>query len=366
MQRSVPIASTLGRASVLLLVVATALAAQSASTQTTEGLAQMRADLAAGRYAAVIAEANGLLESARAITRPQRMELWQLLAAAYYPEATDAQQPDSARLPLAALIRLEPDITIARELSWPGLDELTERTRAASFVVATRPLAAYTLSRETSAQLAVVASRPTRFRLTSVDDATGRTVIHDSAAFVTSAELKLRTHDADGPVFTDGVHRLDVWAYDRITGDSLRITHRVRAERSDLPASVADAASLSDGAPPAEIVELPPELLVPTRVATPNRSVMLWGGLVFAAATAIIAQEARPHDTVRSGFRVDGRAFIVGAVMAGAAVLNFFTRRSAPPPAPSTMMSPEPPPVLPVPDPVETYQVRLQIIPPER
>lgn len=358
MKRFVRTAVVLGCASVLLVAIASPLAAQRAPDQTADALVRMRADLSARRYAAVITQANGLLESARAITTPQRIQLWQLLAAAYFPNAPRAQQPDSARLPLEALIRLVPDFTIAREFSWSGLDELTERTRAASFAVASRPLSEYTLSARAPGQIVVVASRPTRFRLTSVTDASGRTVVHDSSGFVTAAELQLRTHDSRGPAFTDGSHRLLVWAYDSLSGDSVRIAHRVRAIRDDLPAPIADASEPATLALPAELAARPTE----RRIASPTRSPMLWGGLALAAATAILAQEARPNDGIGSAFRVDARAFVVGATMAGAAVANFFTSR-----APQRPRAPIPAVIPAKPSPaIDTYQVRLAVDPPER
>jgi hypothetical protein len=362
MHRTLHIAFVLG--CLLLVDVASPLAAQrsSATDQIGGVLRQMRTDLSARRYAAAITRANGLLESARAITSAQRIELWQLLAAAYYPDAPQAQQPDSARLPLAALIRLAPDIRIARNLSWQGLDELTERVRAESFVVATRPPAGYILSARETGHLDVVATRPTRFRLISVDEASGRTVVHDSSAFVTTAALSLRTHDARGPIFPNGLHELHVWAYDRSSGDSVRVAHRVRALRRDLPASGADSdesTELALHAAPAAPRTAPP---ADSRIEAPHRSSMLLGGLALATATAVIAQSARPDGGLRSAFRVDARAFIVGAAMAGATVVNFINSRApARPAAARTVVGPEPPPPT-----IDTYRVRLQIDPPER
>jgi len=360
MQRSVHIALVLGCASVLLLGIAMALSAQATPDHVAGVLARMRADFSARRYAAVITRANGLLESAHAISTPQRIELWQLLAAAYYPDGSSAQlQPDSARLPLAALIRLAPDIRIAREISWAGLDELVERTRAGTFAVATRPLTEYTLNAHATGHVAVVASRPTRFRLMSVDDSGGRTVIHDSSAFVTSATLQLRTHDATGPIFVDGSHQLHIWAYDLSSGDSVRIAHRVRALRSDLPPPIADS-----GPPDAAAPSPPPVAPAPARqIGARHWPSMLWGGLALAAATAVIAQEARPDDGLRSAFRVDARAFVVSAAMVGATVVNAYTSRAPTPPAARVMtLSPRPPP----PPTIDTYQVRLQIDSPDR
>lgn len=348
-------------ASLLLVPPAVALEAQRAESPNADILTRMRAELGAKRYAAVIAEANAILESTRSISTPERLELWQILAAAYYPDAPDAQQPDSAQLPLAALIRFVPDIKIAREISWPGLDALTERTRAESFAAVTRPQSVYTLSQTSPGYLTVVASRPTRFKLSSVSEATSKIVVHDNSGFETAAVLQLRSHDGLAPIFTDGEHQLHVWAYDSISSDSLLLTHRVLAQQSDVPAAnIGDTAAAS-----ARPAEQPVRVHTPPTVVRTHRSSMLWTGLALAAATAVIAQEARPDDGLRSAFRVDTRAFAVGAAMAGAAVANFFTRQPPAHTAPTiTVLSPAAPRASI--RPLRTYQVRLQIDPPVR
>lgn len=348
-------------ASLLLVPSAAALEAQRTASPTVDILTRMRADLGAKRYAAVIAEANAILESTRSISTPERLQLWQILAAAYYPDAPDAQQPDSAQLPLAALIRFVPDIKVAREISWPGLDALTERTRAESFAAVSRPQSAYTLSQTSPGYLTVVASRPTRFRLSSVSEATSNIVVHDSSGFETTAVLQLRSHDALAPIFTDGEHQLHVWAYDSISGDSLLLSHRVLAQQREVPAANTDDAEAVFARPAEQAV---PVNAPPTVVRT-HRSSMLWTGLALAAATAVIAQEARPDDGLRSAFRVDARAFAVGAAMAGAAVANFFTRQPPAHIAPTVTVTRPAAPRAST-RPFSTYQVHLQIDPPVR
>ena len=302
----------------------------------------------------------------RTITTADRLALWQLLAAAYYPVTPGAQQPDSAQLPLAALIRIVPDIRLDRELSWSGLDSLTERTRAESFAVVTRPLGEYILSASSAGHITVVASRPARFFLSSLNEAGGRTIVHDSSDFVTVAALQMRTHDALGPVFTDGSHRLYVWAYDSVSGDSMRIEHSVRATRDDLPEPTVEPESTV-------IVAVTPQPIAPVVPRTPvatHRTAMFVGGLVLAVATAVLAQEARPDDALRTAFPVDARAFVVGGAMAAATVANFFTRQvrlqAVTPPQPRPAVQ-APAAVRPRAAPaVDRYRVRLLILPPER
>ncbi len=301
------------------VTLATGVGAQARPAAVADVIARMRADLAARNYAMAIGSGNALLESSRVLTPDQRLELWQVLAAAYYPDEPRAQQPDSALLPLDALVHMVPDVTMAPELSWPGLDSLLERTRARVFVVATRPLAEYTIARDLPAHLTVVASRPTRFRLTSVATASGATVVHDAADSVTAASLRFRSHDATGPVFNERAYELQVWAYDLLTGDSVAIVHRATATRVVRVDSLALRPAGGDVPPP-----LPPAR---TTAAGRGRSTMLVGALGLAGATVAIATGARAGEPLRSAFATDGRAFVVSGVMVAAAVTAFVVGR---------------------------------------
>lgn len=274
-----------------------------------EPLDLMREDLRERRYAQVIARGNDLLGSSRAFSLAEQMLLWQVMAAAYYPSDVSAQQPDSARLPLDALVRLAPDVTLRRDVSWSGLDSLLERSRAGVFAVVARPQAEYSIALDEPAAITVVATRPARFRLTSISTATGVAVVHDSSQAARSASLRLRAHDGLRPLLTNGDHLLQVIAIDVSTGDSTIITRRARARST----GAVSAAPVPPFIPPSTV-----------QVSGARRGAMLAGGLAFAGATVAIAQGARAGEPIRSGFAADSRAMIVGVAMLGAAVTGLF------------------------------------------
>ena len=129
-----------------------------------DALVAIREDVLLQRYDEAIRRANDVLGSARAMTLRQRVELWQMMAAAYYPPDADAQKPDSALLQIDALVRVAPDASLPAELSWPGLDTLFEKARAFVFSVTSRPPPEIEMRGASQPGfITVVASRPTRF-----------------------------------------------------------------------------------------------------------------------------------------------------------------------------------------------------------
>jgi hypothetical protein len=268
----------------------------------------MREDLREKRYADVIRRGNDLLGSSRTFTVGEQVMLWQVMAAAYFPPDVMAQRPDSARLPLDALVRLAPDAELAEDLRWPGLDSLLQRSRDATFAVVARPQPEYVVSSAEPAYVTVVASRPARFRLTSISSATGVATVHDSGGATRSATLRLRAHDGTRPIFGSGDYLLQVTAIDEQTGDSVVVTRRALAR--------ANGNSIGPAIPPFT----PPASV---RVAAMRRSTLLLGGLAFGGATIAIANGARAQEPIRSGFDADNRAMIVGGAMVAAAVTVF-------------------------------------------
>lgn len=292
------------------LAGASTLAAQSAPGQ--GPIAAMREDLRARRYADVIRRGNDLLGSSRTFTLDEQVALWQVMAAAYYPPDVMAQRPDSARLPLDALVRLAPDAQLAPDVRWAGLDSLLERARSGIFAVVARPQSDYSLTLQEPGYVTVVATRPARFRLTSVSAATGVATVHDSGVVGRSATLRLRAHDGLRPLLADGDLLLMVTAIDQRTGDSLVVTRRATARES------------ANGTVPLIPAFTPPASV---RVPAMKRSTVVLGGLAFAGATVAIAQGARAEEPIRSGFSADERAMFVGGAMLVAAVTSLFIDR---------------------------------------
>ncbi|MHB1296922.1 MAG: hypothetical protein ACYC0B_00215 [Gemmatimonadaceae bacterium] len=303
-----------------MFAAARAVSAQDAAPapRAAETIALMRADLVAKRYATVIERGNDLLSSPRPLSRDEQMALWQVLAAAYYPPEVAAQRPDSAMLPLDALVRLAPDVRLPRTFSWPGLDSLLERSRSRVFAVVTRPVSEYAVSMTEPAYLTVVATRPARFRLTTISLASGVATVQDSTDARRDAMLRIRAHDGVRTLISPGRYELRVWARDVTTGDTTVLVHQFTA---------------SGGAPPA-LVMVPP--FVPpttTRTSASRRGAMVLGGLAFAGATIAIANGARAEGALRREYSADSRAMIVGAAMVGAAVTGLFTDRGRTRPA---------------------------------
>ena len=274
---------------------------------------RVREDVLQHRYADAIRRGNEVLGSARAMTLEQRVVLWQMMAAAYYPPNADAQRPDSALLQLDALVRVAPDATLPPDVSWAGLDTLLEKARAWVFAVVARPQVENVM-RGTSepAYITVVATRPTRFRLTTVSRATGVEVVHDTIGPQTQAQLRLRAHDGRGPLWETGEYELRVTAYDAASLDSAIITHDATASASALSA----ATKMSAFVPPAM-----------TTVSMARRGTMIATGLAFAGVTFAIASQARASGPIRSTFRTDQRAMVVGSAMLGAAIAGLFLDR---------------------------------------
>lgn len=289
--------------------VAGAAAQQATQSRDVDPIALMNEDLAAKRYDEVIRRGNQLLGSSRSFTVAEQVRLWQVMAAAYYPPDPLAQRPDSARLPLDALVRIAPDIALAEDLRWAGLDSLLERSRAGVFVIASRPLASYEATLAEPAHITVVSSRPARFRLSSVSQATGVVVVHDSAAVTRQASLRLRVHDGTRVLVGAGDHELRIVAIDAASGDSLLVTHRVRARAN----TSGPTRSLPPFIPPATV-----------RVSSMKRGMLIAGGALFAGATVALANGGRAGEPIRSAFSMDGRALLVGGAMLAAAVGGLF------------------------------------------
>ena len=275
-------------------------------------LAPMREDLRAKRYADVLRRGNDLLGSSRRFTPAEQIQLWQLMAAAYYPPDPRAQQPDSARLPLAALARLSPDARLAPEFSWPGLDSLFDIERGADFRLTVHALEAREASLAEPAYVAASATRPARFRLVTRSSATGVEVVHDTAGPSRSATLRLRVHDGVHPTLANGEHDLRVIAIDASTGDTTVVKRRLRAR--------ANTSGRIDPLPPF----IPPTTV---RGGSLRRSTAIVGGALFAGATVAMASGARAPAPIGSAFSNDSRALVVGGAMLGAAVVSLFLDR---------------------------------------
>lgn len=308
------VAAILGGAAVAASVATTVAHAQSppAANADVDPIRQMRDDLLARRYAEVLRRGNDLLGSSRRFTPREQVQLWELMAAAYFPPDPSAQQPDSARLPLAALVRLSPEATLSPEITWPGLDSLLDLERGADFRADVEELESREATLAAPARLHASATRAARFILSTRSLATGAVVVHDSAGPSREATLRLRVHDGVQPVLATGEHEVRLVALDPRTGDSTVVLRRLRAR--------ANTSGTSDRIPP---------FIPPARVrgGSLRSGTAIAGGIAFAGATIALANGARAPEPLRSAFSSDSRALLVGGAMLGAAVASIILDR---------------------------------------
>lgn len=117
------------------------------------------------RYADAIRRGNEVLTYTRTMRPAQYALLRTALAAAFYPEETVAQQPDSAIAQFVAGLKVLPDLSLPIELRWAGLDSLlaVARTRTLAVTVAMDEQAL--VGPDGRGSISVESSRPARFVL---------------------------------------------------------------------------------------------------------------------------------------------------------------------------------------------------------
>lgn len=297
------------RAFVLALTLTTSVQAQSAAAPSpTEALLIQLRELVDGfeyRKAIQLGANNPELIGRM---RTDQLEMYLILTAAAYfpPDADSLQNRELALSTLEGLVRLRPDARIPVELSWDGLDALLDVAASQVFSVALRPAAEYVLDgSEKRGMVTVIASRPTDFRLTTVDESGTVIVVQDSVRTGSSATLGFRVHDGVRRLLVPGENQFRVLARDVATGDSTELRF--------------DALVAGTSPPPLPIPALDSSSLLPVH-EPPRRGSIMRTGVFYALVTGAIAAAARAEEPLRSSFTVDARAFGVSAMMIGAAV----------------------------------------------
>ena len=220
-----------------LLVLAAALARPAQAQATPEAsplddlIARVRADVNDLKYPEAIARGREVFSFARTARPSQLIALRHAMAAAFYPEEREAQQPDSALAHLRATVRLQPDVQLAAELKWSGLDSLLEVARRTTFAVQLRPNAADTLTGPSGrGSISFIASRPARYKLRIRALPNGASVMQDSVMTATaSGRLSYRAHDGLAALIGAGQYEVLVTAYDSASTDSIVIRHDAEA-----------------------------------------------------------------------------------------------------------------------------------------
>jgi hypothetical protein len=281
-------------------------------------LARARTALNNLEYARADTMARGVLAFGTQLTRAQRIDALQIVAAALYPEEEGLQRRDSAVAYLRQLIRLAPDRDLPRAISWPGLDSLLVRTKLVTFAAIARPPRDSVVAGEADATIPVSATRPARFRLIAVPARGGTPIPIDSAGPGRDVTLRLRLLVNDRPRLATGDYELRITAVDTAAGaarDSIVLRYGARVSAPTLtlvPIPTLDSARLL------------PEKTIPSR----GRNIAIGVGL--GAATALFATMFRAPDPVKSEASIGSGAYLVGAAMTAGAIVGGTRDRGAP------------------------------------
>lgn len=262
------------------------------------------------RYADAITRGRELLTFSKTMRPAQEALLRSVLAAAYYPEETDAQQPDSAIAQFAAGIRVQPDLALPIELRWAGLDSLLSVARARTFAIVVSADEQSLVGPGATAALSVHSSRPARFTLrTSLLGSAVQTPQSSTTAADTHASLSYRAHDGRDLLLAPGEYVATIVAVDPNTGDSTVVTRRVLVE----------GAPLLIVAPPAfDSTQLRPETSKPPMLRT------MLTALAVGTATFIIGSLGGGDDDFGDDFEPDGRSIVVGLAIFGAGASTYW------------------------------------------
>ncbi len=270
------------------------------------------------RYADAITRGREVLALHRTMRPAQEALLRSALAAAFFPEETAAQQPDSAIAQFVAGIRVQPDLTLPIELRWSGLDSLLFIARARTFAVVVSAEDQSLIGPEGRGNLSVHSSRPARFTLrTSLLGNPVQTAQDASTGADTRATLRFRAHDGRNVLLATGEYIATIVATDPNTGDSTVVTRRLQVE----------GAALMLVAPPAfDSTKLRAEIVRPPMIRTALTA------LAVGTATFIIGSLGGGDDDFGDDFEPDGRSIFVGLAIFGAGASTYWLDKGKPDP----------------------------------
>lgn len=231
------------------------------------------------------------------ISRTQRVELLQVLAAAQFPNDPDAARPDSAATTLRTMVKLDLDAAMPRGLGWRGIDSLLTVVKSRVLSIAVAPGAEQQVRGADGAWLVPFRSTiEATFTLTAerngVSVPLAETTAREGALSVPA--LKNRA-----PVLANGDWQLVVRARARADSEVVRLNAAVTSDSAQwVPLPAFDSTALR------------PESAKPL-----GGRAWLMGGLL-GGATAAFATVFRAEDPVRSAYGTDARAYGVAAALA--------------------------------------------------
>lgn len=249
------------------------------------------------------AEADSIATAVLALTplrRAERLQALHIRAGALYPEEEGAQQRPEALAVLREMVRIAPEASLPREVTWSGLEVLLREARQATFGVSVSPQGQlFITGPDELAELPVQTSRPAAIYLW-LAPASGSAVMLDSARSATNSKLRFQVLRSGVPRFQTGDYRLVLVAVDESAPDTMRI---------ELDANI--------NAPPLEFLPAPERLdsgVLRPEKTRPKRTTGIIGGIAALAGTIVASRVMR--DTEMKGVAGgDSRAITVGIML---------------------------------------------------
>ncbi len=269
------------------------------------------ADVSGLRYADAITRGREVFAFARNMRPAQEVLLRSALAAAFYPEETEAQQPDSALAQLVAGIRVRPDMAIPIELRWTGLDSLLDVARARTFAVVVSADSAQELTGPAGrGSVRVLSSRPARFVLrTALVGSSSAFTQSSTAALETSAALEFRALDGNDITLAPGTYTATILAVDSTGRDTATVLRQLTVTGQPL---------LRVAPPAFDSTQLKPETSKPPLLRTAATA------LLFGTAALVIGGLSGGEGEFGDDFEPDGRSALIGVAIFGAGIGSYW------------------------------------------
>jgi hypothetical protein len=261
------------------------------------------------RYGRADSIARGVLALGSRVSRNERIEALQIIVAALYPEERGAQRLEPARTYMRQLVRLAPNVTLPRSISWSGLDSLLAQTRRTTFSLIVQPQQDNIVQGDGGAPIPFLATRPARVTLTAMPDS-GAPILLDSAGPTTTGAVSVRVLAADAMRLPSGRYTFVIRAIDAAAPDT--IVWRYQATVIAPPLELLPVPAALDSA------QLRPEVAPPAR----GRNIAIGVGL--GALTALAATVVRADEPVASAVSPEAMVYGVGAALTAGAVLGAF------------------------------------------
>ena len=268
-------------------------------------------------YARADSVARSLLELGEQLSEAQRIRVYQILAAASFPEEEDVQRPYEAAAYFRSALQLDPAARMARDITWPGLDSLFEATRRSTFAVKVVATSDTVLAGQGAAILfRVRATRPANYALVA-DNERGSMIELDRKGPMAQGELAVTAFDGEAATLSSGSHTFWIRAVDPISGEEVEFAYDVTI--------VAPAFSLVTV--PSTIDS---SLFLPEQTTIHRRRNALIG--LGLGGTTALAATAFGGSNELSGVSSNNRAYFVAGVMTVGALVGAYFEKPQPMP----------------------------------